>query len=434
MRYDAVEAASFPDHPKALAPFKPSNNKRLYLAKLRDLLYNIRCVHEEARSMKFAQKKISRWVLICLPVLIPAMAATADAQVPPGIAAGLHKIGQIVDPACTAKLYRPLMPKNDYNDYWPLGASAPANPAPLYPGVTIARDVSFGPHPKDLVDIFSPDKGTENRTVLIYVPGGGGNKIEQQDREANAFYDNIGRWAVKNDMIAVTMQRHPGENWDDGGKDVAMMIQWLQANIAKYKGNPDRMFIWAHSAGNGPLGVYIGHPELHGPKGPGVKGAIFMSGNPVPGITGPPAPVAGAPNPLADAGKVCGVADGAGPNATAGAISGPSSVKTAGGARGGARGAQPVDAATQAARSNLPGFKSTKVAIVLARAELDPGVNGDMLPADIALHDEMCKAGKEHCPTMLFLKGESHMSEVFSIDTDDKTVSGPILAWIKKVK
>ena len=111
------------------------------------------------------------------------MAATADAQVPPDIAAGLRKIGQIVDPACTAKLYRPLMPKNDYNDYWPLGASAPANPAPLYPGVTIARDVSFGPHPKDLVDIFSPDKGTENRTVLIYVPGGGGNKIERGKRQ-----------------------------------------------------------------------------------------------------------------------------------------------------------------------------------------------------------------------------------------------------------
>jgi len=139
------------------------------------------------------------------------MAATAEAQVPPDIAAGLRKIGQIVDPACTAKLYRPLMPKNDYNTYWPVGASAAADTGQLYPGVTIARDVSFGPHPKDLVDIFSPDKGAGNRTVLIYVPGGGGNKIEQQDREANAFYDNIGRWTVKNDMIAVTMQRHPGE-------------------------------------------------------------------------------------------------------------------------------------------------------------------------------------------------------------------------------
>src|SRR5438552_18854781 len=291
--------------------------------------------------MKFARKKISRWVLICLPVLIPAMAATADAQVPLDIAAGLRKIGQIDDPACTAKLYRPLMPKNDYNDYWPPGASAPANPAPLYPGVTIARDVSFGPHPKDVLDIFSPEKGGGNRTVLIYVPGGGGNKIEQQDREANAFYDNVGRWAVKNDMIAVTMQRHPGENWDDGGKDISKMIQWLQANIAKYKGNPDRMFIWAHSAGNGPLGVYIGHPEIHGPKGPGVKGAIFMSGNPVPGIGGNEgregrgdrgAPAGAAANPLAGAGSTCGIAQGAGIGANAGAISGPSSVSAGGAA------------------------------------------------------------------------------------------------------
>jgi hypothetical protein len=398
--------------------------------------------------MNLDQKNNVMWLALCTLVLIAIMMASpeaAPAQVPPDIEAGLRKIGQIVDPACTAKLYRPLMPKNDYNTYWPVGASAPANlDAPLYPGVTIERDVSFGPNPKDLLDIFSPEKGGGNRTVLIYVPGGGGNKIEQQDREANAFYDNIGRWAVKNDMIAVTMQRHPGENWDDGGKDISRMIQWLQENITKYKGNPDHMFIWAHSAGNGPLGVYIGHPEIQGPKGPGVKGAIFMSGNPVPGVGAPEINAgrgrgAGAPgaaaaaNPLAGAGSSCGVANGAGPGATAGAISGPSSV-TPGGAPAGGRGGQPLDAATQAARSNLPGFKSTKVAIVLARAELDPGVTGGMAASDIALHDEMCKEGKDHCPTMLFLKGESHMSEVFSIDTSDKTVSGPILAWMRKVK
>jgi hypothetical protein len=35
---------------------------------------------------------------------------------------------------------------------------------------------------------------------------------------------------------------------------------------------------------------------------------------------------------------------------------------------------------------------------------------------------------------LLSFKGESHMSEVFSIDTSDKTVSGPILAWMKKIK
>jgi len=57
-----------------------------------------------------------------------------------------------------------------------------------------------------------------------------------------------------------------------------------------------------------------------------------------------------------------------------------------------------------------------------------------MLPSDIALQDELCKEGKYHCPMILYLNGESHMSEVFSIDTPDKTVSGPILAWMKKLK
>jgi hypothetical protein len=51
--------------------------------------------------------------------------STASAQVPPDIAEGLKKIGQVVDPACTARLYRPLMPKNDYNTYWPANAAAP---------------------------------------------------------------------------------------------------------------------------------------------------------------------------------------------------------------------------------------------------------------------------------------------------------------------
>src|SRR5262252_8590321 len=98
---------------------------------------------------------------------------TAGAQVPANIEAELRKIGQIVDPACTAKLYRPMMPKNDYDTYWASGASGPAKlNGPLYSGVTLMRDVSFGPNPKDLIDIFAPEKGGGNLTVLIYVPGG----------------------------------------------------------------------------------------------------------------------------------------------------------------------------------------------------------------------------------------------------------------------
>src|SRR5215510_134558 len=203
-------------------------------------------------------------------------ASAAQAQLSDSVVGELRKLGQVVEPGCTGKLIRPMMPKNDYNTYWPVDAAQPNTKLKLYPGITLARDVSYGPEPKDLLDIFTADKGGLNRTVLIYVPGGAGNKIEQQSVEANAFYDNIGRWAAENGMIGVTMQRggSPGQQ----GQNVALMIDWLKTNIAKYKGNPDSMFIWAHSAGNGPLGQYIGRPDLYGV---GVKGAIFMSGNPV---------------------------------------------------------------------------------------------------------------------------------------------------------
>jgi len=367
---------------------------------------------------------------------------SAQAQVPAGIEAQLVKIGHIVDPPCTAKLYRPFMPANDI--------TSSASP---YPGIMVVRDASFGPNPKDVVDIFSADKGPASRPVLIYVPGGGGNKIELQDKEANAFYDNIGRWATKNGMVYVQMQRHGGPGWDAGAKDISAMIQWVEANISKYQGNPDRMFIWAHSAGNMPLGTYIGRPELYGAKGVGVKGVIFMSPaafDIAPLEVPPPPPGTNPFAMLADAGKTCGVkggafsSDGALPGRTEGQPGGPDAPfapppsgagRPASGAPPAGFGGPPVDAATRLARSSLPELKKTSVKIILADAELDPGVDAaGVMPFNQMLHDELCKAGPEHCPTLLVFKGESHMSEVFSIDTPDKTVSGPILAWMKKIK
>ena len=376
-------------------------------------------------------------------------AVAAQAQVPAKIETQLVAMGHIVDPPCTAKLYRPLMPANDIT----------SSASPVYPGITVVRDASFGPNPKDVVDIFTADKGPASRPVLIYVPGGGGNKIELQDKEANAFYDNIGRWANQNGMVFVNMQRHGGPGWDAGAKDISSMLQWVEANISKYHGNADRMFIWAHSAGNNPLGTYIGRPELYGPKGVGVKGVIFMSPAPfdiAPLELPPPAPGS---NPLAAlmaSGKTCGVeggafsSSGALPGRTSGQPGGPDAALAPGGpppAGGAGRpaggpppglGGPPVDAATRLARSSLPELKKTSVKILLANAELDPGadaaVNGGVMQFNQILHDELCKEGPAHCPTLLYLKGESHMSEVFSIGTPDKTVSGPILEWMKKIK
>ena len=429
---------------------------------------------------------------ICRVLGMAALAAlatgTLQAQVPPAIEAELVKMGRVVDPGCTGKLYRPLFDKNDYNTYWPVDAAMPNKDIKLYKGVTILRDVSYGPQPKDLIDIFVPDKGKDNRTVFIYVPGGAGNKIEQQSVEANMFYDNVGKWAADNGMIGVTMQRGgtaPGQN-------IALVIDYLQANVAKYKGNPKDMFIMAHSAGTAPLTQYIGRPDLYGL---GVKGAIFAGAHPAiggggiagrggaGGPGGPGAPGGGRGGAAADnsAGKpTCSV----NANVQAGPIRGPSSSlpdqgagaakarqdlagfapwrwdgkmwittgpptppPAAGGAGGGRGGGAPGGGAAGAAAANAApaftvqdGFHTTRAAIALAWGELDiDAESGKGMPSrSVQIHDELCKLegpkakdGIGHCPTMMWFKGESHMSEVFSFGSIDKTVADQVMAFIK---
>ncbi len=445
-----------------------------------------------------------RWALGIFALIATTAPAVVQAQVPPLVEAELVKMGRVVDPGCTGKLYRTLFDKNDYNTYWPVDAAMPNAKVKLYPGVTVTRDVSYGPQPKDLIDIFVSDKGGANRTVFIFIPGGAGNKIEQQAIESNMFYDNIGTWAANNGMVGVTMQR----GGTAAGQNVALVIEWLQANVARYKGNAADMFLMAHSAGTGPLTQYIGRPDLYGQ---GVKGAIFMGAHPGIGIGGggrggaaggagagrgggaaaTPSTATCLANANVQAGPIRGpssslqnqgadaaaqrmalagtspwrwdgkqwistgaaaptpAAGAAGPGGGGGRGGGPAGGGAGGGGRGGAAGAagapQGAGAAGAApaapAFTVLDGFKSTRSAIALAWGELDiDATAGAGMPTQsVAIHDELCKLegpkakdGVGHCPTMMWFKGESHMSEVFSFGSIDKIVSDQVLAFIKQ--
>ena len=358
----------------------------------------------QIRSMQMRSIRKTPWLAAA------AIAATgmAQAEVPPEIAKQLVAIGRGVCVPETAQIYRPL------------------HPNPPYAGVTIARDVSFGPDPMNVLDVFAPEKGGGSRPVLIYVSGGQGNK-QQGGPNGDVFYDNIMLWATKNGMVGVNMQRRPGQAWDDPAKDVSLVVQWVEQNAARYKGNPRRVFIWSQSAGNGPVGTYVGHPELYGPKGVGIKGVVFMS---APGFNILPA----TPPPGQGAGGPCGQPNGgAAPAAAAGGRGpgGPGRGAGRGDGRAGAgKGKQaPPDPATQLARSNLPGLIKSKLPFFVSVAELDPP---NVVAFAGTLKDELCKAGR--CPTFVTFKDHSHISEVMSPDTADTSVTGPILKWMTGVK
>ncbi|MEP6961397.1 MAG: hypothetical protein ABI995_04930 [Acidobacteriota bacterium] len=332
-----------------------------------------------------------------------AMAGAAFAQVPPEIAKQLVNIGRGVCVPQTAQIYRPL------------------HQNPPYKGVAIARDLKFGPEDMNVLDVFASEKGGGSRPVLIYVSGGAGNKL-QGGPNGDVFYDNIMLWAVKNGMVGVNTQRRAGPAWDDPGRDVGLLVKWVNENISKYKGSPERVFIWSQSAGNAPVAQYISHPNLYGPKGLGLKGAVFMSS---PGFSILPATVPATPGGVGP----CMNPDGSAPAAAAGK-GGPGGPGGGGAGKGGGKGpqAQP-DAAELLARSNLAGLQAAKIPYFVSAAELDA-------PGTIAfaetLRDQLCMA--KHCPTFAMFKQHSHISEVLSPDTKDTSVTAPILKFFKSVK
>jgi len=329
-------------------------------------------------------------------------AGMSMAEVPPDIAKELVTVGRGVCVPETAFLYAPLQQK------------------PPYTGVKFTRDVSFGPDAKDVLDVAEPEKGGGNRTVLLYISGGAGNK-QQGGPNGEAFYDNVMLWAVKNGMVGVNMQRHPGQEWNDPAKAVGMAVEWVNQNIAAHKGNRARVFIWTQSAGNVPTSTYIGHSDLWGPKGVGVKGVLFMSPPAFNILPATPPPVEGGGGGFGNCGKPTGYTAPPPPE---------------GGGRGRGRGlggpgggrAQ-VDQATQLARSNLPGLVSSKVPFMVAVAELDPP---NIIGFAETLKTELCKAND--CPTYIEFRAHSHISEVMSPNTKDDSVTGPILKWIKSIK
>lgn len=307
-------------------------------------------------------------------------AGAALAQVPPDIAAKIRQIGDVVDPPSTALVYRPLQQN------------------PPYKGVKVTRDQSYGPDKRNILDIFEPAAGKSPRPVMIYVAGGAGNKIEPVP-SGDAFYDNIMLWATKQGMTGVSVQRRGSFVGDANAQDVSMAIQWVRKNIAKYGGDPKRIFIWGHSAGAMSLSAYLARPDLYGPDGVGVNGAILMAG----GYNLAPLEVKGA-----------------GPVIRMGMNAKPSG--------GPPPGAAP-DPAMLLKTSLLPGLKALKIPLFVAAAEIDPPM---LKESAVVLHKALCDAGK--CPGYAIYKDHGHMSEVFSVNTADTSVTRPILAWMKTVK
>ena len=150
---------------------------------------------------------------------------------------------------------------------------------PIDPPQRIVRDLAYGPHPRNVLDLHLPSAAVKSPLpVLVFVHGGGyvaGNK----GGPGQALHDNIGRFAVGHGLIGVTINYRfaPEFKFPSGGEDVAAAIAFLAANVGSYGGDPERIVAMGHSAGAAHVATCVATPEIAG-RATGLCGAVLSSG------------------------------------------------------------------------------------------------------------------------------------------------------------
>ena len=293
---------------------------------------------------------------------------------PADVAQRVRAIGPVINPPETAKIYIPL-----------LAAQTPVQ-------VTVERDLAYGPDTRHRLDITRPAGAQSGAMptasplpVLVFVHGGAfvaGNKTAPD----SPFYDNIARWAAANQMLVANMTYRlaPAHGWPAGREDITLAVEWLAKQVAVRGGDPQRLYLMGHSAGASHVASVLADAASRQrirQAGFNLAGGLLISA-----VYDYPA-----------------MPDAAGNKAYLG-----------------------NNFALYAERSPGPGLLDANMRLLLVRAELDP-------PDFRTQYDNMVQALRQRgqSPVLVDLPGHSHMSEIQAIGTEDRSLTDPMLAFIR---
>ncbi len=144
-------------------------------------------------------------------------------------------------------------------------------------GVTVLRGQAYGEDPNQILDVYRPT-ARSGAPVVIFVHGGA---YVRGDKDGSGeAYGNISTWFARQGMLGINANYPlaPAAKWPSGAKNVGGMVAWAKANAAQFGGDPNRIVLIGHSAGATHVAGYVFDKSLQPPGGPGIAGAVLMSG------------------------------------------------------------------------------------------------------------------------------------------------------------
>ena len=106
-------------------------------------------------------------------------------------------------------------------------------------------DQTYGPDPRQKLDLYLPSQPVKNADVVIFFYGGRWRTGDKDD------YRFVAEGLAANGFITVipNYRLYPQVDWRDFITDAASAYQWVETHIASHGGNPRRIFLMGHSAG-----------------------------------------------------------------------------------------------------------------------------------------------------------------------------------------
>ena len=142
-------------------------------------------------------------------------------------------------------------------------------------GITVTRDIAYGPHTRQILDLFAP-AGIANAPVVVFVHGG--VFVRGDKRLSSEVYDNVLYWFARQGFVGINIEYRlaPESPWPGGADDLGLAIAWARANVALHGGAPNSIFAIGHSAGSTHVGTYAYDPSA-GYLGRGLTGIVLFS-------------------------------------------------------------------------------------------------------------------------------------------------------------
>lgn len=129
----------------------------------------------------------------------------------------------------------------------------------------VERDVHYGPHARQTLDIFLPPEMGDHvqpREAVLFVHGGA---FVRGSKSTNGeIYDNVCHWFANQGVVAFNIEYRLADEapYPGGALDVAAAVAFIRGRAADFGVDPRRLFLVGHSAGGAHAAACLFDPAL----------------------------------------------------------------------------------------------------------------------------------------------------------------------------